>query len=134
MPPDNIPPGSPQDWLRYALADLKMARYPLPKDELYQILCFHAQQAAEKSVKAVLIKQGIEWPRTHRLKVLIDLLPDGIHKTPELAEADRLTPYAVTLRYPSIRDECTEKDYLEAMRIAEKIYSWAKIIMETNPQ
>jgi HEPN domain-containing protein len=47
MPPENRQKSS-LAWLRYALADLAMAESPLPKGAMYEILCFHAQQAAEK--------------------------------------------------------------------------------------
>src|SRR5687768_7678744 len=59
MPPEPISPGSPEDWLRYAKADLALARVPLPVGGLYALLCFHTQQAVEKSLKAVLIHHGI---------------------------------------------------------------------------
>ena len=64
MPPDPISPGSSEDWLRYAKADLALAQVPLPAGGLYELLCFHAQQAAEKSLKAVLMRRtfGPFWP------------------------------------------------------------------------
>jgi HEPN domain-containing protein len=48
-------PGSPEEWLRYAQSDLKLASITLPSGVLLEALCFHAQQAAEKAIKAVLI-------------------------------------------------------------------------------
>jgi HEPN domain-containing protein len=53
-------PGSAADWLRYARADLVLARGPLPEGGLYALLCFHAQQVAEKSLKAVLMFRGVD--------------------------------------------------------------------------
>ena len=53
MPPEKHPSGSPEDWLRYAHSDLELARVPPPPKVLFEGLCFHAQQAAEKSLKAV---------------------------------------------------------------------------------
>jgi len=41
--------------------------------------CFHAQQAAEKALRALLVLLGIDFPRTHVLERIADLLP------PELA-------------------------------------------------
>ena len=57
MPPDSFVPGSPADWIRYAKADLALARVPLPADGLYELLCFHAQQAAEKKCRVVAREQ-----------------------------------------------------------------------------
>jgi HEPN domain len=46
MQPEPRRPGPSLDWLRYARADLALARVPLPQGGLYELLCFHAQQAA----------------------------------------------------------------------------------------
>lgn len=62
--------------------------------------CFHIQQAAEKLIKALLAWQGIDYPLTHNLKVLLDV---SIPHFPALAEfLDSLpeyTNYALSLRY-----------------------------------
>ena len=47
--------GSAVDWLRYAESDLEIARITQSSLILLEGLCFHAQQAAEKALKAVLI-------------------------------------------------------------------------------
>jgi hypothetical protein len=57
------------------------------------LLGFHAQQAAEKMLKALLAARGVDYPKTHNLRVLIELLAeDDITLPAELAEIDRLTP------------------------------------------
>jgi HEPN domain-containing protein len=53
MPQDRPVPGSAEDWLTRAEGDLALARAPLPEGAFHEDLCFHAQQAAEKSLKAV---------------------------------------------------------------------------------
>ncbi len=64
------------------------------------VACFHAQQAAEKSIKAILVLHGIEFRRTHDLLALASLLAE---KSVTLPVSDdwltRLTPYAVEFRY-----------------------------------
>ena len=126
MPPD-IKAGSPEDWLRHAKADLALATSPLPKDGLYNTLCFHAQQAAEKSIKAVLIFRGIEFPKVHSLTRLIDSLPGDIIRTADLLESARLTVYATAFRYPGEEDEPDVPDdkYREAVRLAKIVFKWA---------
>ena len=52
MPHDRPTPGSSADWLARARSDLALAKVPLPEGAMYEDLCFHAQQAAEKAVKA----------------------------------------------------------------------------------
>ena len=62
-------------WLRDAKSDLALASVKKTKSIRYAHLCFHAQQAAEKAVKAVLLSYGADIPRTHDLAFLVDLLP-----------------------------------------------------------
>ena len=45
---------SPADWLRYAVSDLELARTTPSSRILLEALCFHAQQAAEKALRACL--------------------------------------------------------------------------------
>jgi len=65
MPRESVTPGSPSDWLRRARSDLALAKMPLPDGTLYEDLCFHAQQAAEKAIKSVYRSQGCEFRYTH---------------------------------------------------------------------
>ena len=61
---------------------------------------FHAQQAAEKLLKAALFLAGEAPPRTHNLAALVDLAKEGGLRLPSQCEALRwLTPYAVLYRY-----------------------------------
>lgn len=53
MPEDRPVPGTAQDWMARAKSDLALARVPLPQGAFYEDLCYHAQQAAEKALKAV---------------------------------------------------------------------------------
>lgn len=125
MPPDPISPGSPEDWLRYAKADLALARVPLPSGGLYALLCFHAQQAAEKSLKAVLIHHSIAPPRTHNLETLIDLLPPTMPRTHALLQSARLTVFATSARYPGSEENVEEAEYTQAVRLAQDVVNWA---------
>jgi HEPN domain-containing protein len=79
MLPDNPEPGSAGDWLRRAKSDLALASVPRPPDVMYNKLCFHAQQAVEKSLKAMLIAEHIEFPRVHHIGYLLGLLPQEIN-------------------------------------------------------
>lgn len=68
---------------------------------LHDSLCgFHAQQAVEKALKAVLAHTGVIFRRTHDLAELLDLLEDSDIASPPHADAlDELNPYAVEMRY-----------------------------------
>ncbi|MHB1295354.1 MAG: HEPN domain-containing protein [Anaerolineae bacterium] len=128
MPPDLSvvsEPGSPQDWLRHAQSDLVLARVGMLEGVLLETLCYHAQQAAEKSIKAVLIRTGVAFPRTHNLTVLASLLPQPHRGNPLLRDAAALTDYAVMGRYPVASEHVTEDEYREALTVAEEVVGWA---------
>ena len=103
--------------MRLAEADLGLARVPLPERGLHEYLCYHAQQAVEKSLKAVLVEKGVEFPYTHNIQRLIDLLPEQIPRIDVFSSAARLTAYAVTTRYPSEEEPVGETEYREALRV-----------------
>jgi HEPN domain-containing protein len=91
-----------------------------------ELLCFHAQQAAEKAIKAVLIARGIEPPRTHSITALVDLLPADIPRPNDLMAARTLTSFAAVTRYPGQAGPVSEEDYHEAVRLAEAVVAWAE--------
>ena len=64
------------------------------------VVGFHAQQAVEKFIKAVLASRAIRFPRTHNLALLLDMLADnGVPLPPEGEALVRLTPYGAHFRY-----------------------------------
>jgi HEPN domain-containing protein len=94
---------------------------------------FHAQQAVEKMLKAVLAHRAITYRRTHQLEGLVALPQDaGIPFPPELSEAVALTPYAVELRYdllPIDDDAAAPFDRQWAKRCVERIAEWASSVV-----
>ena len=96
------PPSPSQEWLEYARADLAAARVLGHAPQVSPaITCFHAQQCAEKALKAVLVQHEIVFPRTHIIERLLDLLLAAEVKVPaRVNEAFVLTQYAVEARYP----------------------------------
>ena len=61
-PPERYPPDDPREWLNRARSNLAMAKNRVEGAYL-EDLCFEAQQAAEKAIKAVMMKRNIEFPR-----------------------------------------------------------------------
>jgi HEPN domain-containing protein len=79
-----------------ALLDAVLAR-PEVSDSIYG---FHAQQAAEKLLKALLSLHAVRFQKTHDLHELLTLLEDaGETLPPDLLQVDELTPFAVQWRY-----------------------------------
>ena len=91
MPPDLRDPTRPDEWLRRARSNLALARaHSALPDVLLEDLCFDAQQSAEKAIKAVLVHHQIEFPKTHVLAQLLDLLAKHGVQSPEgVREATR---------------------------------------------
>ena len=130
MPHEGHFPGSPADWLRYARSDLELARVVRPDEVLFEGLCFHAQQAAEKALKAVLIAKGVPPPKTHNIRTLLDLLPQEVIAPQGIEDAASLTDYAVTSRYPGDFESVDEEEYKETVRLAETVVLWAERIIQ----
>ena len=127
MPPHKHAPGSAEDWLARAKSDLAIAKTPLPEGAFYEDLCFHAQQAAEKALKAVYQYNGWVFRYTHDLDELISgLKRENIEVPEEIVEADILTRFAWESRYPYLGEQVTEEEYLEAVRQAETVLAWAE--------
>lgn len=126
MPPEGVDPGSPADWLGHATSDLTLARAGPIEGVLFEDLCFHAQQAAEKALKAVLVLRSTPFPRTHSIRTLLDLLPPAVDFPSELREAAILTDYAVSSRYPGAVERVDANEYEHAIRLAAAVVSWAQ--------
>lgn len=125
MPSDACGPGSPADWLRHARSDLSLAKAALPAGTLLEALCFHAQQAEEKAIKAILVNAGLDVPRSHNIGALLELLPERIVVPDGVAAATELTDYAVEARYPGAFEAVTDEEYSRALVLASAVVRWS---------
>ncbi len=93
-------------WLEKARRDLSIAMNNINSSEPFtDIICFHAQQAAEKYIKAYLVWQEIEFPKSHALEDLILLAAQKDASFLRFKEQlTELTPYAVEIRYPEFEE------------------------------
>jgi len=99
-------PAAVEAWLRKADNDFKNIRASLASaDPAWDTVCFPAQQAAEKCLKAFLVFRGALPPRTHDLGLLLRLAKDH-DATLEAIDTDcnSLTDYAVETRYPDVAE------------------------------
>ncbi len=86
-------------WLKKAESDLLAAEATL-NAAAFDAACFHAQQAAEKSLKAFLCNTGGDFPHTHNLAKLVEACRQADPSFADLRSVvEPLTPYAVELRY-----------------------------------
>jgi HEPN domain-containing protein len=119
------------DWLRQAEADLRHARHAL-EDGDYEWSCFAAQQAAEKAIKALFQKLGMDaWG--HTLTALIGNLPPEIQTPDELVDYARmLDKHYIPTRYPNGFDSGAPTDFYtrreaqDAIRYAEAILAFCR--------
>jgi HEPN domain-containing protein len=126
MPPERFPPDDPREWLNRARSNLSRAKAKIPEVYL-EDLCFDAQQAAEKAIKAVLLKKGVTFPYIHDLARLLTLLEEAGEEIPaSVRQAEDLTRYAVVTRYPGLAEPVTEAHYQEAVASAEAVVRWAE--------
>ena len=112
--------------LRRASDDEAAARAMLPiKSVTDAIVGFHAQQAVEKSLKAVLAVHGEDSPFIHDIDGLADLCEEAGSKLPDgLVGIDALTPYAVGLRYDDEQSGSVTRE--EALAWAAVAVEWAR--------
>ncbi len=124
-------PTDPRSRLEHARSNLLLAeKAGRLKGILFEDLCFNAQQAAEKALKAVCVRYELDFPKTHSLVRLMDVLEHGGIQIPEnVKEADLLSQYAVESRYPSISEEVTREEYREALELAARVVFWAEAII-----
>lgn len=110
-------------WIRKAENDLINAQNSInikPNPPL-DTVCFHAQQCAEKYIKAFLVYYEIEFEKIHDLEELAGLASKVDKSFLEILDmCGRLTDYAVDIRYP-LFEEPTKEEAEKAIEIAEEI-------------
>lgn len=122
--------GPPEDrsavnqWVLKAENDLRNAEHTLTLEDdcPFDTVCFHAQQSAEKYLKALLLFSGIDFPRTHDLRLLIQLLPAGVFSL-KMEDVLVLNRYSVETRYPGDWEPIERADAVEALGIAKRVRS-----------
>lgn len=117
---------NPLAWVAHAEEDFILARAALKrKQPLAFGACFHAQQCAEKYIKALLISKGADFPKTHDLLMLSNLCSaNGIFLEIDPKHLNTLTDYAVRTRYPG--NDPTAEDAKEAVELAKMVRSLAR--------
>ena len=119
----------PRRWMLLAESDLILAQQ-VPEGVVLEFRLFHAQQAVEKSLKAVLVARGLPFSRTHNIWELNDELRAGGIEVPEAAKsAEGFTDFATNARYgdrpvPEIAVTKVRCDIIA--EIAAAVVAWAK--------
>lgn len=113
---------SVRDWLERIDQDLRVIELNLNAGEgaAWGAAGFHAQQAAEKYLKVLLVQAGVHPEKTHRMEPLVAEVRAAGYDLPAFtAECELLDPYAVSIRYPEqapIPDEAGGRLVIAAAR------------------
>ena len=115
-------------WLRFSKEDLDVAERLLSSlPSAPRHVCSLAQQAAEKSLKAALVLDRVEFPFSHDLDALRNLLPASWTVRVDHHDLAELTEWAVETRYPGDwpepRDADAERAEAEARAVHDSVAS-----------
>jgi HEPN domain-containing protein len=123
-------------WVRLAEGDLAMARLGLESDEfdVYELVGFHAQQAAEKLIKAFLARNAVDFEDQHDIDYLQRLVGSvDAELARRIDPAAALNRYAVGTRYPGRYGPVTREQAEAAVRIAEAVRAEIHPRLQENP-
>ncbi|MCX6131672.1 MAG: HEPN domain-containing protein [Proteobacteria bacterium] len=121
------------EWLRRAKSNLIRAGQPKPDQVYWEDLCYDAQQAAEKALKALFIARGKRFAYTHNISELLNALEEFIPEIPKgVRQASSLTDYAVVTRYPSWGSPVTAEEYRLAFDACTFVVDWVESQINTG--
>jgi HEPN domain-containing protein len=122
-------------WLTKADEDLAVARVVASNAAIVNwAACYHAQQAAEKALKGVLVLLGIDFPRTHALDRLLDLVPEKPRRTFDRHRLTALSVWAVAGRYPEDIEDPTDAEVAASVSAADVALHLARALIATAEQ
>ena len=119
-------------WLSLADEDLSLASHALGlgAKSPYRLIAYHAQQCAEKYLKAFLVYNNVDFPYTHNIRRLLKFCAELAEWTDTLKGAEELTPYAITARYPGEEEEVSEAEAKRAIDLARQVRSQVRTALE----
>lgn len=130
-------PDDPHAWVAKAQADLLCIENNLRSRETpWELVAYHAQQAAEKMLKACLVGQKAVVPRTHDLgRLLGDCLawPSCLALAAIAADCDLLTPYGIAVRYPGDEPDVDAAEARQAVAAAKRIAAAVQEVLARRP-
>jgi HEPN domain-containing protein len=109
--------------VRKAERDFDLARHLVEEGCVYpEAIAFNSQQAAEKFLKALLVSHQVDFPKTHNLGELLDLV-GRLDRTlaDSLQEVTALNPFGVEYRYPGDLPDLTQDEAKAAFQLAQRV-------------
>jgi HEPN domain-containing protein len=122
-PPDEVKRELVRMWLNKAEEDFCVSKHLLTQQSGYHgAIGFHSQQAAEKFLKAYLVRHQVEFPKTHDLEKIFDLVSSVDKKLADsLRHTAVLSIYGVEVRYPGDMPELSFEDAHKANVLAAEV-------------
>lgn len=122
-----------EEWIKIAKEDLQAAEH-LFGASLHRMVCYHAQQSVEKTLKAILVEREIEFSRTHNILDLCMAAKEIGYETPLDAEDAVFLNSVYRARYPADlgllpKGEPSREDAERALHRARKMWEWHKEIL-----
>jgi len=119
----------PRAWVERAEEDFELVRTSLRRKKPFAAsACFHAQQCAEKYMKALLVSKGADFPKTHDLLLLNNFCSNaGLFLEINPKFLNTLTDFAVRTRYPG--EEPTLDEAKEAFGHAKVVRDLAQKLL-----
>ncbi len=121
-----------EQWIERAENDLRNAQYTLTLKENcpFDTVCFHAQQSVEKYLKALLLKFSVDFPKTHDLRVLLQIAEKKASLKFDKKRVLLLNRYVIEGRYPGDWDPITRSEAEEAVQTAKATITQIRDIFE----
>jgi HEPN domain-containing protein len=95
----------------------------------FDIVCFHAQQCAEKYIKALLVSRSVDFPRTHDLRALLQIVPADVVLAIDIEEVVRLTRYVIEGRYPGDWDAIDRPEADRCLAAARAVRAFVQTLL-----
>ncbi len=110
-------------WIEYANEDLLFAEHGLKlgSDTPNRLVTYHAQQCAEKYLKGFLVLIGVDFPYTHNISTLLEIISYHAGWADELRDAEELSQFAVTVRYPGEAEYVDREEALRSIELARSV-------------
>ena len=123
-----------KQWFIHGDEDIRLAVHAMAfqgeEEPPYRLVAYHAQQCAEKYLKAFLVYCGVDFPYTHNISVLLELCSEHADWPVELQDAEQLTLYSITTRYPGEDEEVSEAEAKRAIELARQVREQVRNALE----
>ncbi|MFB5269705.1 HEPN domain-containing protein [Paenibacillus enshidis] len=117
-------------WISKAEDDYRAAIL-LKDSSLWDVSCYHFQQAAEKYLKSILVFRGVQIPRTHDLlRLWSDIVSEETAEDSVRQACENLTFFAVAARYPGY--DATKEDAHNCLRDSTLIQSFVLGLLQNS--